>query len=236
MRGSRRRNTTSIGGNSKQFFYNAVGRMTQVKQNSTVAMNYTYNGKGEQVRRFTGAESTTYVYDEAGQWLGAHDGTGAPLQQVIWLDNLPIGLWTNNQLHYIEPDALGTPRVVIDPIRNVAVWRWNLVLEAFGKDAPNQDPDADGTTFVFDLRFPGQRYDAVSGFNYNYFRDYDSGAGRYVPSDPSGLRRIERYGCRGAPLGGRSSGAGGAQRINTVRCQTVQSGFSFRYPRGPTER
>lgn len=195
-------NTTSIGGSAKQFIYNAVGRMTQVKQGTTVVMNYTYNGKGEQVRRFTGPGSTTYVYDEAGQWLGAHDGTGAPLQQVIWLDNLPIGLWTNNQLHYIEPDALGTPRVVVDPVRNLAVWRWNLVLEAFGKDAPSQDPDADGTPFVFDLRFPGQRYDAVTGFNYNYFRDYDAGAGRYVQSDPLGLLGgLALYGySAGAPL------------------------------------
>jgi RHS repeat-associated protein len=35
----------------------------------------------------------------------------------------------------------------------------------------------------FDMRFPGQRYDAVSGMNYNYFRDYDAVTGRYVESD-----------------------------------------------------
>ena len=39
----------------------------------------------------------------------------------------------------------------------------------------------------FDLRFPGQRHDPVSGLNYNYFRDYEPATGRYLQSDPIGL-------------------------------------------------
>jgi RHS repeat-associated protein len=67
------------------------------------------------------------------------------------------------------------------------VWAWQLGDEAFGDSAPNQDPDNNGTAFVFDLRFPGQRYDSASGLSYNYFRDYESGSGRYAQSDPIGL-------------------------------------------------
>jgi RHS repeat-associated protein len=40
----------------------------------------------------------------------------------------------------------------------------------------------------FDLRFPGQQYDAATGLHYNYFRDYEPETGRYVESDPIGLR------------------------------------------------
>jgi RHS repeat-associated protein len=40
---------------------------------------------------------------------------------------------------------------------------------------------------VYNPRFPGQYYDAETGLNYNYFRDYDSATGRYVESDPTGL-------------------------------------------------
>ena len=77
--------------------------------------------------------------------------------------------------------------MVIDPTRDVAVWTWSVKGEAFGNTAPNQDPDGDGAALVLDMRFPGQRYDAASGLNQNYFRDYDTGTGRYGQSDPIGL-------------------------------------------------
>ncbi|MEB1361496.1 RHS repeat-associated core domain-containing protein [Xanthomonas campestris pv. campestris] len=181
-------NTLSIGGKAREFPYDASGRMSMVKRAGVLVMNYRYNGKGEQVRRFLGTTNTYTLYDEAGHWLGDYDNNGAPKQQAIWLDDLPVGLLANaNKLHYIEPDHLGSPRVVVDPVRNVAAWSWSLKGEAFGNTAPNQDPDGDGAALVLDMRFPGQRFDAASGLNQNYFRDYDSATGRYGQSDPIGL-------------------------------------------------
>ncbi|WP_241236736.1 RHS repeat-associated core domain-containing protein [Xanthomonas arboricola] len=181
-------NTLTIGGKAREYLYDNTGRMTQVKRAGVAVMNYRYNGLGEQVRRYLGTTNTYTLYDEAGHWLGDYDTNGAPKQQAIWLDDLPVGLLANGgQLHYIEPDHLGSPRVVVDAARDVAVWNWSLKGEAFGNTAPNQDPDGDGTAMVFDMRFPGQRFDAASGFNQNYFRDYDAAAGRYGQSDPIGL-------------------------------------------------
>jgi RHS repeat-associated protein len=182
-------NTTAIGGTAKEFVYDDTGRMSQVKQNAIVQRSYAYNGKGEQVRKSLASNNTYTVYDEAGHWLGDYDNTGAALQQAIWLDDLPVGLIANgNQLHYVEPDHLGTPRVVIEVARNVPVWTWDLKSEAFGNSVPAQDSDGDSIPLIFDMRFPGQRYDAVSGLNQNGNRDYDSGSGRYPQSDPVGLR------------------------------------------------
>jgi len=47
---------------------------------------------------------------------------------------------------------------------------------------------ASGRSFTYNLRFPGQYYQAETGLNYNYHRDYDPLSGRYVESDPLGLR------------------------------------------------
>lgn len=65
------------------------------------------------------------------------------------------------------------------------VWSWES--DPFGTDAANEDPDGDGIAFAYNLRMPGQYADGESGLNYNYFRDYDPGTGRYVESDPIGL-------------------------------------------------
>ncbi|RBC24104.1 type IV secretion protein Rhs, partial [Xanthomonas oryzae pv. oryzae] len=181
-------NTTAIGGNTRQYVYDSNGRMSQARRAGVVTMNYRYNGRGEQVQRFLGTTNTYTLYDEAGHWLGDYDTNGAPKQQAIWLNDLPVGLLANaNKLHYIEPDHLGSPRVVIDPTRDVAVWTWSLKGEAFGNTAPDQDPDGDGAALVLDMRFPGQRFDAASGLNQNYFRDYEAATGRYRQSDPIGL-------------------------------------------------
>lgn len=122
--------------------------MSQVKRNGVVVREYRYNGKGEQVRRFLGTANTYTLYDESGHWMGDYDNAGKPLQQAIWLDDMPVGVTgADAKLAYIEPDHLGSPRVVIDPARNTAVWAWNLKSEAFGLTNPDQDADKDGSNF-----------------------------------------------------------------------------------------
>ncbi|MGQ0545669.1 MAG: RHS repeat-associated core domain-containing protein, partial [Betaproteobacteria bacterium] len=56
-----------------------------------------------------------------------------------------------------------------------------------GANVADEDPDGNAVTFEFPLRFPGQYADKETNLHYNYFRDYDSGIGRYVQSDPIGL-------------------------------------------------
>ena len=202
-------NTLAIGGTAKEYVYNANDRMKQVKQGGVVTMGYRYNALGERVAAITGDTGpvTTYtLYDEAGHWIGDYDSTGAAIQQAIWVDDTPVGLLAGagaaQSLKYVQPDHLGTPRAVIDPMRNVAIWTWEAKGDAFGNSPPNQDPDLDGTAFVFNMRFPGQRHDPSTGLSYNYFRDYDPASGRYVQSDPIGLNGgISSYGyVAGQPL------------------------------------
>jgi RHS repeat-associated protein len=59
---------------------------------------------------------------------------------------------------------------------------------------PDENPSAEGT-FVYNPRFPGQVFDGETNNHYNYFRDYDPQTGRYIQSDPIGLKGgINTYG------------------------------------------
>ncbi|UWU59190.1 DUF6531 domain-containing protein [Stenotrophomonas maltophilia] len=184
-------NTTSIG--SKTFTYSDANRMNAVKQGNAVLESYGYNHRGERVLRApTGGAAQITLYDEAGQWLGNYSATGQAQQQAIWLDNYPVALIDVPstgvpELAYVQPDHMGTPRVVIDPVRDVAIWEWSNKSEAFGNQIPSADPDGDGVAFELALRFPGQQATDASGLFYNYQREYDPVVGRYSQTDPIGL-------------------------------------------------
>ncbi len=245
-------NTVSIGGAAKEFVYNADGRLSQFKQAGVVKVAYRYNALGERVAVAPSASAvdTFTLYDEAGNWIGDYDGTGAAKQQALWFGGFPVGLTVGSgvgqSLMYVQPDRTGTPRAVIDPGRSTGVWAWDAKSEAFGSGLPNQDPDIDGIPFVFNMRFPGQQYDASSGLNYNYFRDYDAIIGRYIQSDPIGLvagaatypyvnsnplRFIDPYG-----LDKYVGGSGGAIQGHIWSAVDLPSGAVMRLDYGASER
>jgi RHS repeat-associated protein len=97
------------------------------------------------------------------------------------------GAYAGEVLH-VHADHLGSPRVVTRPAAgNATVWRWTLEGSAFGQHPAEADVDGDGVSLEFNLRYPGQYYDSATGWHYNYFRDYEPGAGRYLQSDPIGI-------------------------------------------------
>ena len=61
---------------------------------------------------------------------------------------------------------------------------WTADYKPFGEATVNPS-----STITNNLRFPGQYYDAETGLNYNYYRDYNPVIGRYVESDPLGLEQ-----------------------------------------------
>lgn len=178
-------NTTQIG--DREFVYDATGRMSQAKVNGVVEMNYAYNAFGQQVAKFIAGQTTISLHDEAGHWLGDYDSAGRAIRQVVWLDDLPVVVFDGDTIRDIQADHLGTPRVIIDRASDKAIWKWSIAGEAFGSTPPNEDPDGDGNKYFFEMRFPGQRYDAVTGLFQNGWRDYDPQSGRYIQSDPIGL-------------------------------------------------
>nr|WP_229499891.1 RHS repeat-associated core domain-containing protein [Pseudoduganella ginsengisoli] len=86
-------------------------------------------------------------------------------------------------VYYLQTDQLNTPRVITDQSQAV-VWKWES--DGFGSIPPNEQPGT-AQAFVFNPRFAGQYFDRESNLYYNYYRDYDPQAGRYMQSDPIGL-------------------------------------------------
>ena len=95
---------------------------------------------------------------------------------------------TTTVLDRCYPDHLGTPRAITtSDATNTKVWEWKND-DPFGNNAPNEDPSTTGTAFKYNNRFPGQYFDQETNTSYNYFRDYDPSIGRYIQSDPIGLK------------------------------------------------
>jgi len=138
------------------------------------------------VRKTNSGTDVVYQYDLSGQLIAETSSTGTVQKEYVWLGDRLIAIGQGTSLFYADTDHLGTPRGVVNAA-GTEVWRMTPVTEPFGNVQPNQDPGNTGTSFVLNLRFPGQYYDQETGLAQNWFRDYNSATGRYVESDPIGL-------------------------------------------------
>jgi RHS repeat-associated protein len=185
-------NTTKTA-TTKLFTYDARNRLVDFRTGtaaSTIVSQYQFNAKGERVRKYKGTvDQSRYLYSEGGQLLVQNRiaSSVTTTQEIIWLDDMPVGINQGGTLHGILTDHLNSPRAVFQLNNQVKVWRWDAVDDAFGEKLAVEDPDANTVAFKFDMRFAGQFFDSESGLHYNYFRDYEPGTGRYVQSDPIGL-------------------------------------------------
>ena len=204
-----------------------------------------------------------FPYDLFGRLLSETTAQGVVLRDYLWRGRVPVAQidrgdsgWIRSpdgklsllgghgpdRVLYLHTDYEGTPRVATDAAGHV-VWRWNG--NAFGTSRPTggriQPADNDAHSdhpgsrpiAVINLRYPGQYYDRETGFFYNRARYYDPGTGRYVSSDPIGLRGgINTYAYVGGnpvgyvdPLGLWTLQIGGTVNINAF-------GFVYQYSGG----
>ena len=181
-------NTESDGNN--QYSYDARGRLQSIVSAAGTTM-YQYNYLGQRLSKTSPSGTVTlYHYDVQGhliaEWTTA--GGAATAHEYVYLGDTPVAMFVAGSTptpYAIYTDHLNTPRL-IQNAANQAAWSWDN-LEPFGTNADNENPGGLGT-FVFNLRYPGQYFDTESTTHYNYYRDYNPGVGRYVESDPIGLR------------------------------------------------
>jgi RHS repeat-associated protein len=207
-------NTASDG--TYAYTYSARNRLSsaRLQGSGTVLARYTVNAFGERVCKASnggtcpigpgsedpedpGSGSFTHtVYDASGHLLGEYEANGTLIAEHVWLDDTPVAVikpapWIathggqnagNLAVFAVEPDHLDSPRVIVNAAHQ-AVWRWDS--SPFGDTPANETPNG-LAAFSYSPRFPGQQYDAETQTHYNYFRDYQPMAGRYIQPDPIG--------------------------------------------------
>ena len=144
------------------------------------------------------------MYAEDGSLLGEYGSGGSNstgTAQYIYLPTasgpMPIAAVIKGQTYAVHSDHLNTPRKLTQPDGQVA-WQW--AYSAFGDEQPtigakrftseSTTPTTGATSIpevTFNLRYPGQYFDAETKLHYNYFRTYAPGTGRYTQFDPIGL-------------------------------------------------
>ena len=174
-------NVTSDGTN--QFVYDGLGRLIRAT-NAQDTTRYRINGLGQRVAQLGAQTGTYFVYDEAGHLLGEYDLQGRPIQETVYLGDMPVVVLRDGTRFFIYTDHLSTPRAITDRSGKL-VWRWEG--DPFGAARPDEDPDRNGRMFTYNLRFPGQYFDQETGLAYNHLRYYDPQTGRYIQADPIGL-------------------------------------------------
>jgi RHS repeat-associated protein len=142
---------------------------------------YTYNALGQRIQKLVGGVSDRFDYNEQGQIIGDYGSTS---RDYVWVDGLPVAnvdsTGVTATITYVTADQLNTPRVITNA-GGSAIWQWSYQGNPWGEVAPT------AAGYTYNLQYPGQYFDAESGLNNNYFRDYDPTVGRYAQSDPSGL-------------------------------------------------
>ncbi len=214
----------NLTGNGGGFTYDGRGRMTEAGN----GYRYAINGMGQRVAKSGPGGTTYFAYDENGQLIGEYDAAGTVRQEIVYIAATPVASMRPAasgavDIYPVYTDHLNTPRLITNAA-NQKVWEWTI--DTYGAGAANENPGRRGA-FSFNLRFPGQYYDAETGLHYNYFRDYDPGVGRYVESDPIGLSGgINTY----AYGAGNPVGVSDSFGLDTYMCVKPLHAFSFLGP------
>ncbi|WP_458342690.1 RHS repeat-associated core domain-containing protein [Enterobacter hormaechei] len=160
------------------FTYDSQNRLVAATVAGVTAA-YTYNHLDQRVTKTLNGQTRLLIYGLAGNLIEELDAaTGDVLAEYIWLDGTPLSFAQSGQTYQVHVDHLGTPKALTDASGQVV---WKASYSPFGKASiTTQGP-------TFNLRFPGQYYDAETGLHYNWRRYYDPNTGRYITSDPIGL-------------------------------------------------
>ena len=167
---------------NRSYRYDVKERLVEILDGAGITLaQYYYDPWGRRLKKVAGGVVTYFQYSEEGL-IAEYDATGTLSIAYGWQ---PDGSWGRNpqfkresgQFAFYQNDHLGTPQKLSDLTGGVV---WSSKSDAFG------NAQIDVEVVANPLRLPGQYFDAETGTQYNFFRDYDPRTGRYLQVDPMG--------------------------------------------------
>ena len=159
-----------------------ANRLATASAGAGMLAQYAYDAFGHRIVKIGSITATTlYQYDGTGHLLEENDGAGTSRVDYIYLDDQPVATIqpTTGKVYFLNDDRLGTPQLATDTTKTVV---WTASYQPFGYTSTGIG------AIVQNLRLPGQEFDVETGLYHNGYRDYAPSLGRYLQSDPSGLR------------------------------------------------
>jgi len=174
--------TTNASG--ELFAYNHLNRILAYVKSGSIT-SYKYDPQAKRVNKNVNGTQTWYLWDDD-KLLAEYNNTGQRQKRYAYLPGkyAPTQVEDSKGSYTSFSDHLDTPKLLINS-GNTIVWRADY--ESFGNTDIKDNPDGDGNSVEFNMRFPGQYYDAESNTHYNLNRTYNPSLGGYLESDPIGL-------------------------------------------------
>lgn len=159
--------------------YTVLNRLSAVSNTPTAISSMVYDAYGLRFSKTdSGGSADTYVYDLQGNLI--EENTGGTVKDYIYTDGKLSGIFlpASSALYYVAGETRGAPSYITDSSQNVV---WSTQYQPYGPTTPTG-------TLTQNIRLPGQYYDSETTLNYNGMRDYVPTWGRYLESDPIGLK------------------------------------------------
>ena len=186
--------------NDRELDYADHGRLVEVRDNSVVVANYTYNGRGERARKVTAVGTIYFIYGQGGELLAEFDDSGAVTREYVYLNGEPLALLTNSGGASAEIVLdNGDPGVAVTGnwtgSTAIAGYQGANYLYHAANGAPSGGLVADNTTATYTGTWPNST--SVSGYlgsNYQFHaangappggQIVDNGAATYAGSWPN---------------------------------------------------
>jgi len=172
-----------LGNKQTDYIYNIENRLTTIKTTERTIAEYYYDPFGRRLWKKIDETTSYFIYSDEGL-VGECDQTGKIVKSYGYK---PGSTWTTDPLfvkkggnyYFYHNNHLGAPQKITSENGNVV---WSTKYASFGHATTEID------IVKNNLRLPGQYFDSESELHYNFFRYYSPKAGRYLNSDPIGLK------------------------------------------------